>query len=411
LPQLHTLKKIRQNPLALPIYLPSLIFAFAQGLLIPIMPLYAGSFGATYGMIGLVMSAAALGAVLGDLPAGLLIRRLGRKNGMLVGLVTATFSTVLLFWSPSLVIVIACRMVGGFGIALFGIACFTYIADVTPVAARGRSIALVGGVFRIGKFAGPVVAGAVAASQGLRFPFLIFGAAGAAALVIVLLFTPTLDEDVRDKEALSAPQHNFLGSVLKSHYRLLMSAGAGFLFMQIIRSGPIIILPLFASDVLGLDVQDIGIVMSSSAAVEMTLFYPVGLLMDRRGRKVAIVSSLLFMTAGLALLPAVGSFLSLLWIALLLGFGNGLGSGTMMTLGADLAPPNMRGEFLGLWRLIGDVGGTGGPLVIGGVADLFSLQPTMWVIAGMGLIAVSIFYWRVPETLKKPSKKTKAISR
>ena len=90
----------------------------------------------------------------------------------------------------------------------------------------------------------------------------------------------------------------------------------------------------------------------------------------------------------------------MLFAAVLIGIGNGLGSGTMMTLGADLSPPRSRGEFLGLWRLIGDMGHTGAPLVVGVVADALVLSSAIWVIAGSGLAAASIFLFFVPETLQ-----------
>ena len=65
----------------------------------------------------------------------------------------------------------------------------------------------------------------------------------------------------------------------------------------------------------------------------------------------------------MALIPLTGSFAALLAATSLIGFGNGLGSGTMLTLGADLAPPKGEGmgAFLGLWRLIGDTGHTSAP--------------------------------------------------
>ena len=86
--------------------------------------------------------------------------------------------------------------------------------------------------------------------------------------------------------------------------------------------------------------------------------------------------------------------------ASLIGFGNGLGSGTMMTLGADLAPRGARGEFLGIWRLIGDAGFTGGPIIAGAVADLVVLQAAALTVSGAGLIAAIIFALLVPETLQ-----------
>jgi len=88
--------------------------------------------------------------------------------------------------------------------------------------------------------------------------------------------------------------------------------------------------------------------------------------------------------------------------AALIGLGNGLGSGTMMTLGADLAPPGATGEFLGLWRLVGDVGGVGGPLAVGVVADELGLDGSAVVIAGLGLAATLTLAFLVRETRQSP---------
>ena len=52
----------------------------------------------------------------------------------------------------------------------------------------------------------------------------------------------------------------------------------------------------------------------------------------------------------------------------LIAAGNGLGAGIVMTLGADAAPVDGRSQFLGAWRLCGDIGNTGGPLLVSAVA-------------------------------------------
>ena len=83
----------------------------------------------------------------------------------------------------------------------------------------------------------------------------------------------------------------------------------------------------------------------------------------------------------------------------MIGLGNGLGSGTMMTLGADLAPAEARGEFLGLWRFIGDIGNAGGPMVVGHIADLAGLATAPLIVAGIGLAGAGILGGLVPETL------------
>ena len=103
----------------------------------------------------------------------------------------------------------------------------------------------------------------------------------------------------------------------------------------------------------------------------------------------------------MALIPFTTGFGSLLVVVSLIGFGNGLGSGSMMTIAADLAPTNARGEFLAMWRFIGDAGATGAPIVIGAVAGLVALPTAALVAAGAGLMTVAVFLRFVPETLDK----------
>ena len=72
---------MRQNSralLILPVYVPTLILAFCRGMLVPILPLYARSFDVSYGLVGLVLAAEGLGTLAADIPAGLLLRRIGR---------------------------------------------------------------------------------------------------------------------------------------------------------------------------------------------------------------------------------------------------------------------------------------------------------------------------------------------
>jgi MFS family permease len=122
------------------------------------------------------------------------------------------------------------------------------------------------------------------------------------------------------------------------------------------------------------------------------------MVMDRFGRKWTSVPSFTIMAIGMAMIPLAAGYWQLMAAALVIGFGNGLGSGSMMTLGADLAPPGATGEFLGLWRLIGDTGSAAGPLVVGSVADLVGLAATALVLSAAGLASAGILALLVRET-------------
>jgi MFS family permease len=71
--------------IVLSLYLPTLFLSFATGMLSPIMPLYASSFEISYALIGVVLAAQATGNLIGDIPAGILLGKLGHKWSMLIG--------------------------------------------------------------------------------------------------------------------------------------------------------------------------------------------------------------------------------------------------------------------------------------------------------------------------------------
>ena len=390
-----SLAEVTTRNLIFSVYLPGLSLAFCRGLLLPVLPIYVRSFDASYSLVGVVLAAESLGTLLSDVPAGILLRKLGHKPVMLLGLGLAVLGTSALAFAGNLQQVFLFHLLSGVGAALWHTSRHAYLAEVVPVGQRGRANSSMGGMGRMGGFFGPAVGGVVASSFGLRAPFLLFGAVGAVALAAVALWV------TRGGATGSHRPSPALGTLLTDHSRELATAGTGQVFAQLIRTARGVIIPLYAADVIGLDLKSVGLIMSLAALLDMSLFYPAGMLMDRWGRKFATVPCFLIQGAGMALIPLSTGFGSLLVAALVIGLGNGIGAGTMMTLGADLAPANARGEFLGVWRFIGDGGHAGGSLVVGSVGDLLGIASTPFVIAGVGVLAASILGLLVPETLVK----------
>ena len=392
----------RQNPLLFPIYLPTLILAFSRGMIIPVLPLYARSFGISYSLVGLVLAGEGIGRLAGDVPAGVLLRRLGKKPVMLLGVGTLLISTIALYWARSPYEVVLCRFLTGLGDALWHLSRHAYLAQVTAPYQRGRALSTFGGINRIGTFAGPAIGGAVGGLFGLRSPFLLYGGLAVIALIVAARSIEAIDDQRADlADGYAAGTISRLVEILRSHHRQLLTAGLGQLFGQMIRAGRPIIVPLYAADVLGLDLPAIGSIVSIAAFVDMSLFYPAGMIMDRLGRKYAIVPCFFIQGIGMALIPFTGDYTGLLLACCVMGLGNGLGAGSMMTLGADLAPGESVGEFLGVWRLVGDGGSLGAPLIVGNVADALGLSAATWAVAGVGVLASLTFGLLVPETLKR----------
>jgi MFS family permease len=369
-----------------------------------VLPLYLRDFGAGYGLVGLVLSGQAIGMLVSDIPSGMILRRLGQRRAMIAGFSLVTLSTLALFWSSTTPEVLIYRLMSGVGFSILGVARHAYIAENAAIGIRGRAVALFGGVNRIGRFSGPALGGIIGGALNLRAPFLFSGGLIGLALVIVAFRLPQTTLTTNREKTTLRSYLDELWQTARGYYKILITVGSGQLFAQMVRTGRDVIIPLYGADMLGLAVEQIGWISSLASAVDMLLFYPVGMVMDRFGRKFAIVPSFFVQGIGLALIPLTTGFIGLVVVASLIGFGNGLGSGTMMTLGADLAPAQSRGEFLGMWRLIGDLGHSTGPLLAGSVAAALTLPAACLVMGGSGIVATLIFAFLVPETAKKKRK-------
>jgi MFS family permease len=176
---------------------------------------------------------------------------------------------------------------------------------------------------------------------------------------------------------------------------VFLSLGVGILLLSALRSSRQVVIPLWA-DYLGMDATSASLIYGLSGAIDMLVFYPAGKLMDRKGRQWVAVPSTLLMGTALLLIPLTGSFVGLLLAALLIGFGNGISSGLVMTLGADFSPDRGRGQFLGLWRFMADAGSTGGPVLLSGVTALASLGPGISATGLLGFAAAAVFAVVIP---------------
>jgi MFS family permease len=169
--------------------------------------------------------------------------------------------------------------------------------------------------------------------------------------------------------------------------------------IQVLRTSRQAILPLWG-DHLGLGASQISLIFGLSSGIEMAIFYPIGMLMDRKGRKWAAVPCLVLLSVGMALIPLTSTFAGLLAVGLFLGVANGLGAGINMVLGSDFSPQLGRSQFFGIWRLISDIGTAGGPLLVAAVTSIASLGAAAVAVGGLGLIGAAVMWRAVPETLQ-----------
>lgn len=379
------------------VYLPTLLFSIGQGAVLPVIPLYALSLGASVAAAALVVSMRGIGTMLMDIPGGILESRFGDKAVMMLG--TAIVAVVAIgasFATSPLVLAVLILLMGG-GWSFWILARLAYVSELVPLAQRGRALSIVGGTNRIGTFIGPIVGGFVGREFGLESAFYLQAVLGLAAASVMAI---SVRGSVRPQRTDGHSTYKRFADTVTGHYKVFLTAGLAVVALQLLRQARQVFIPLWG-DSIGLDVAQVGLILGLSSAIDMTLFYPVGTAMDRFGRKWVAVPSLLVLSAGLAFVPLTESFLALAVVGMLTGFGNGLGAGVGMTLGADFAPSESRGEFLGVWRLVGDVGTAGGPLIISLLAAVATLGVASFAVAGIGLAGAAMLAAFVPEPLRR----------
>jgi MFS family permease len=393
---------MRRSELFLAVYLPTALLAMGQGLLLATLPFYATELGVSLTMVSVISSAAAIGTLASDLPAGALLFRIGLRRSMLIGSALVVIGTISLALPLSPAAVVSFRLLAGVGTALWGLSRHAFITQNADAANRGKSIAMFGGINRIGMFAGPAIGGIVATAASTSASFLVAGVMGALAFGAAVAFIPDDRAAVIERRGTGRKRWDVVFKSLREHSGDMTAAAVAQLFAQMIRQGRQLLIPLVGAVTLGLNPAQVGIIMTSSAVLDMTMFIPAGIVMDRFGRKFASVPSFAIMAIGIGVVPLATGFTGLLIAGLVIGLGNGLGSGAMMTLGADLAPPEATGEFLGVWRLIGDAGMVAGPLTVGLIATWFGLNGSAYVLMVAGLLASGILYFLVNETRVDP---------
>ena len=377
------------------VYLPALLFGIGQWMIIPTIPQFAEELGASVLFSGLIFAARGAGSMIGDVPSGLLTSRLGGRLTMTAGVLLTAGSGVAMGFSVVPAMLAGLTLLNGIAFALWHVSRLAYMTETVPVEYRGRALSLVGGVTRVGFFLGPIIGGALGKAGGLETVFFAQAAVVCAAALLVATRLPRAragDAGTPERPRVS------LRSVVLAGRRSLLVAGSVAITLVLIRHGRQFLIPVWGSSI-GLDPLQIGLIFGFASAIDMLMFYPVGMVMDRWGRKWVIVPSLLVLSASLILMPLTGTFGSFLLVGLLSGFGNGLGSGAVMTLGADLSPRDAAGEFLGVWRLVGDVGAVAAPAVVGGLAAVLTLGAAAVSTGGIGLLGGVIMILLVRETL------------
>ena len=388
--------------IAIPAFGPSFLFGLGEGAILPVIALSVRNLGGSVALAALAVTLIGIGSLVSNIPASIITMRYGERWAIVGAAVWGAIAMVLCGTVPHLAVFALGTFMVGMSAAVFGLARQSYLTEAVPFHFRARALSTLGGVMRIGLFVGPFVAAALIHAMG------IVGAywAGAGALLVaaaVAARMPDLPEpelaakaaagEAGTGEAAVPHSRPTIRSVGADHLKLLATVGIGVLLVSAVRASRQAVIPLWAENI-GLEAAVTSLIYGLAGGIDMLVFYPAGKVMDKKGRAWVAVPSMAIMGVALLLTPFTHGATTLLMASTLIGFGNGIGSGMVMTLGADYSPVAGRAHFLGLWRLMSDIGSTAGPGLLSAATALVSLATGIWCTAGLAFAAsATLWYW------------------
>jgi MFS family permease len=375
-------------------YAPATLFGLAQGSMLPVIVRSALDRGASTSVAALITALIGIGSIVTNIPSGILATRLGERKAMLIA--SAIMVVALAFCLIDVGRGTWPLVVYGFGTLLIGsassvfqLARQSYLTDMVPPFMRARALSTLGGVARIGAFIGPFMGAGAMQLWGLPGAYDV--SLGAIVISSLIVFrVPDLEVTKEHQEAAAGVT---TWGILKEYKRLFLTLGSGVFLLSAIRQTRQVVIPLWASHI-GLSATDASIIYGIAGGIDALTFYPAGKVMDLHGRRSVAVPSVVIMGLAFMVLPLTNGVLSVTLVSMVIGFGNGIGSGIVMTLAADTSPAIGRPTFLGLWRELAD-GGVGiGPLVLSGVTALAGLGAGIVVSGAVGFgAALAMWLW------------------
>lgn len=349
------------------------------GLVIPFMPIYAKTLGATALSIGVFFASFPLAQMCFMPTIGRLSDRHGRKWFISAGLLLCSLLSLWFVYAPNMLYLIIGRFVQGGTMALILPIATAYVGDLAPPDKRGTYMGIFN-LFLTGSFGmGPLLGGKVSDLYGIEAGFYLMGVLNVVALLAVLLFLPEAHPTQHARAQVVSYREMLRNAKVQglALYRMVNSIQMGLWFS---------FLPLLAAEVLALSKSQIGVIIAIHMLVSAVVQVPAGRLADRISRRsLAAVGGYLGSLAFVAVYYAEG-FGHLLMIGCVTGAMGAVAMPAVTALAADEGQHSGMGAVMGVLNMAMSAGMMLGPVLAGVLAEVIGLRSLFVFAAVVGIL-------------------------
>ncbi len=353
--------------------------ALGYGMVVPIIPVFAKSFGVSTLAATSVVSVFAAMRLVAATPGGRLVNRFGERLMLWTGLSFVAISTFLAGLSQTFTQLLVLRGMGGLGSVMFSISSMSLLLRSVEKEKRGRASATYQGGFLLGSLSGPALGG-LFVNENIRLPFFFYTITLVLAIATAYLALPkglgrTHADDVEAQEQVMPAREAM--SQRRYWAALIANFASGFSSFGL----RVALIPLFVIEALNGQPRLASIGFFVAAVLQAALLIPAGRVSDLQSRKRAILIGNVLLSIGL---------LSIIWqetvpvyliaMALMGGATAFLTSGPSATIG-DIVGQRRGGPVVASYQMTNDFGAIIGPLILGALHDSTGSYTAPFIVA------------------------------
>ncbi|MEN9741758.1 MAG: hypothetical protein RIR66_714 [Actinomycetota bacterium] len=376
--------------------------ALGYGVVVPIIPVFAKSFGVTTLAATSVVSVFAAMRLVAATPGGRLVNHFGERIMLWTGLSVVAISSLLAGLSQTFSQLLILRGMGGLGSVMFSISSMSLLMRSVEPEKRGRASATYQGGFLLGSLTGPAVGGLIVNSN-IRMPFFIYTFTLLLAIATAYFALPKgLGKAVHaDPDSTKVFMPVSEAMKLRSYWAALFANFANGFSSFGLR---VALIPLFVIEVLDGSPSLASQGFFVAAIVQAAMLIPAGRMSDFQSRKIAILVGSLLLSVGLFSLIA-NETRSVYFFAMsaMGGAAAFLTAGPSATIG-DIVGERRGGPVVASYQMTNDFGAIIGPLILGALHDLTGSYKEPFILA-LSLVAISIVVTTAMPATKKITEK------
>lgn len=356
-----------------------------MGIVIPFMPIYARTLGASGITIGIFFASFPLAQILFMPLIGKMSDRYGRKGFIAGGLLLSSLLSVAYVFTPDIWSLTIVRFFQGLAVALILPISSAYVGDLAEPQKRGELMGIFNLFLTSSIGVGPLLGGWATENFGMDVGFYLMGILNFLAFVIAFLF---LAERRSSQSALEQPSY---GALLKrigiqgiALYRTVTAIQTGLWFS---------FLPLLAVEILGINQSRVGVVIAAYMLMNSLVQVPFGRLADRYRKRVLIVWSGFLTSLAFAALMFIQNFGELILVSAFVGIAGALAQPALSAIAAEEGKQCGMGAVMGLLSMAFSLGMMLGPVLAGLLSEILGLRLIFCFGAVAGILGTGMFAW------------------